>query len=199
MATSDALAGPWFISRVCATATSRSGSTRAASRLSLDDVRTFLAGPLSDFQLPKNPFSSYPFALEGGSFMFDPATLLLGTTAASLVAAFLSKSAEEIGKKTIDAAWHKTSTLVEFLKTKMGGPQDALTLLQLNPGNKAAEDQLATAINEHATRDASFARELTEKLEAASDAGADMIFNTHIAGPVKNLTNIGRVKILNIS
>ena len=126
--------------------------------------------------------------------MLDPASLvILGTSAASLVSGFLVKSAEELGKKTVGAAWDKASEVVDFTKRKLSGEprgQKALEALQASPNDPHAKAEIATTISEAASKDPLFATELSSKLVAASGSGVDNVFNTNIAGHVEKLIQV---------
>jgi hypothetical protein len=123
--------------------------------------------------------------------MIDPSALLLGTSAASLVASFFSKSIEELGKKTADAAWDKASRVVEFLKRELSPePRKLLAALEVNPQNEQTKKQLESAIAETVSTNPQFAKELSTTLVQAADSGVDTIFNTNISGNVEKLVQI---------
>jgi len=126
--------------------------------------------------------------------MIDPQTLLLGTTAASLVASFFTKSVEEIGKKTAGLAWDKASEVVELLKRELSNEHEkSLAVLRETPQNEQARTQLASGIAETAAHDPQFAKKLSEALADAAKSGVDATFSTNIAGNVEKVTNIGVV------
>ena len=126
--------------------------------------------------------------------MLDPSTLLVGTTAASLVAGFFAKSAEETGKNATDAAWQRASEVVHFVKERLGSHQEnKIEAVEKSPADEVAQNQLASAISNLAASDAQFRAGLSQKLVLAANSGVDSIFKTNIQGKVEKLVQIQNV------
>jgi hypothetical protein len=119
--------------------------------------------------------------------------LILGTSAASLISGFLTKSVEELGKKAVGAAWDKAQELFHFVKRGLSGDpagQAAIDKLEAAPNDSKAKEEAAACIAEAATKDTSFAKELSSKLAAAAQSGVDNVFNTNVAGDIEKFIQI---------
>lgn len=128
----------------------------------------------------------------------------IASTAVSLLVPFLKsildaigqKTGEEIGSKTGSLAWEKAKLMHNTIKAKFSSIPEAtkiLDALEETPHDSDTQAALRFQMKDVLARDESFAKELAFILKEASEAGADMIFQTTIMGNVQKLVQMGNV------
>lgn len=108
----------------------------------------------------------------------------------------VKKIGENIGANTSQAALEKAQQLYGLVKTKLSATPETVKVLTNLEKSPSDEDLQATTryyLKESMATDDVFAKQIALILRDASEAGADMVFQTTIMGNVQKLVQMGTV------
>ena len=106
------------------------------------------------------------------------------------------KAGEEIGGKAGGVAWSKAKQLHDTVKAKLSSKPDVakvIEMLEKTPNDEDTQAAIRFHIKEAIGSDEKFGKELAAILKDATDAGADNVFQTNVAGNVQKLVQMGNV------